>query len=259
VVDDVAHRLAGGELAVGDVDEVGASEELDEVVPGPDVGGRILGGPVGQPVAERDGPVRRDGEDPHQLQQVRTVVLGMAPGRHRGADPAAPGAGRLGVGAVESQRGGVVVQLGAVDAVGADGGQAECGEQAGPIGQEQLVESAADPVVVQQGRLAGGQADKIRLVAARPRRQPIQRLPPDDKIADEHPNRPGRRQLDSLIGLWQVGGQQPVDTEAPEHRVHHRQATDVAVLDLDGGWVHHHSALRRHTTLLCANILHRNQ
>lgn len=86
---DVVHVVAGGELAVGDVEEVAASEERDQVVPGFDVGAVVDGVAVGHPIGDRHRPVGGHGEDPHQLFQVGAVVLGMSP-RDLGGPLAAP-------------------------------------------------------------------------------------------------------------------------------------------------------------------------
>jgi hypothetical protein len=74
---DVFHGIACRQLLVGDVEEVGAAEHRHQLVPGGDVGGGVLGVAIRQPVGDRHRPVRARGQDPHQLLQVRPVVLGV--------------------------------------------------------------------------------------------------------------------------------------------------------------------------------------
>jgi hypothetical protein len=75
---DVAHLLAGGELAVGDVEKRGGADQLDEPVPGGDVGLIIVGVAVQQSVRERDAPVGADRQRQHELLQVGAMVLEVA-------------------------------------------------------------------------------------------------------------------------------------------------------------------------------------
>jgi hypothetical protein len=77
---DVPHRLFGAQLGVGDIDEPGVSDEIDEPVPRGDVGEAVLRVARRAPVRERDRPVGRHREDPQQLLEVGTMVLVVAVG-----------------------------------------------------------------------------------------------------------------------------------------------------------------------------------
>jgi hypothetical protein len=135
----VVHVVAGGEFAVGDVGERDVSDDQRQGVPGVDVGGGVLGGPVSEAVSYWDRSIGGDREDLHQLQQVSAMILGETALGNRRAHPRSSLAGGGPVGAVEGYRGGIVVQLRDVDPEAADHPQAEPDEQARPVCQEQRV------------------------------------------------------------------------------------------------------------------------
>jgi len=60
------------------------------------------------------------------------------------------------------------VQFFHLDAEVADHPKAEGGHEAGPVGQEQLVERSPDPVVVQATGLLGTEAECCRVVSPSP-------------------------------------------------------------------------------------------
>ncbi len=149
---DVLHVVARRQLAVGRVEEVGRAEHGDQLVPGGDVGGRVLGRAVSQAMGDRHRAVRGDREDLDELLQVPAMILREPPLRDRRGHAGARRAVRVPVGAVEGDRGGVVVQLADVDPMAADRPEAEGGEQARAVRGEQLVEGSSHPVVVEQPR-----------------------------------------------------------------------------------------------------------
>ncbi|MGH3439000.1 MAG: hypothetical protein ACRDRN_21360 [Sciscionella sp.] len=81
---DVIHVVASGQLAVGHVEEIGPAEQRDQVIPGVDVGDVVAGVAVDHPMRQRHRPVRAHGEDPHQLLEVRAVILVVPEGDRRG-------------------------------------------------------------------------------------------------------------------------------------------------------------------------------
>jgi len=140
---DVAHRRLGGQLAVRDIDEVGAAGEGDQVVPGRHVGGVVAGVAVGQAVQHRDRAVGCHGQDVHQLLEVGPVVLGVPVGDRGRRSPGDLPPGRADVVAVHADGGRVVVELTHIDAELADDGDHQLGEQAGAVGVKQLAEHPA--------------------------------------------------------------------------------------------------------------------
>jgi hypothetical protein len=114
---DVGHVLGGGELAVGDVEEVAAAGELAEHLPGTLMGTVVGGVAALDPELHRHGAVACDGEDIKRLLEVRAMVLVVAVGD--GQAELSP-QGRLAVGrlvvAVEGDGGGVVVEFVEFDA-----------------------------------------------------------------------------------------------------------------------------------------------
>jgi hypothetical protein len=84
VLHDVGHVLPGRQLGVGYIEEVESAQQLDQGVPGSDVGRRVLHVPVRGPTGNGHRPVSGHRENEHELLQVRPVVLGVSPlGRHR--------------------------------------------------------------------------------------------------------------------------------------------------------------------------------
>lgn len=73
---DVGHLLAGGELRVRDVEELGAADERDQALPRRDVRLLVGGVAVQQAVRERHCPVSADREGEHELLKVGAVALG---------------------------------------------------------------------------------------------------------------------------------------------------------------------------------------
>ncbi len=156
---DVGHVVERGELGVRRVEEVGAAGQGDQGVPGVDVGGHVRGVPIGDTEGDRHGPVSGHRQDPHQLLEVRPMVL---------AEPVAGGRGGFAAtlpsvgGAIrtrELQGRGVVVQPGQVDVEVVHRIQDQPGQQAGPVRVEQPREHPPDPVIVQQVNICWRQAD----------------------------------------------------------------------------------------------------
>ena len=138
VLMDVGHVLGGGELAVGDVEEVAAAGQLAEQVPGVAVRAVVGGVAALDPELHRHGTVACDGEDVEQLLEVGAVVLVVAVGDGQAELPA-QGAFVLGslVVAVEGDGGGVVVQFVEFDAELADGVCRDGEGERGDVGVEE--------------------------------------------------------------------------------------------------------------------------
>jgi len=112
VAGDVVHGRPVGELAVRDIEEVGAPDQGPELIPGRDVGAVIVGVCVLGPQGDRDSPVGGDGRHAEQLFQVGAVVLVVAMGDGRRRLPSSAVTGGTRVPAGEGDGGRVVVQLG---------------------------------------------------------------------------------------------------------------------------------------------------
>src|SRR5581483_5959615 len=94
--------------------------------------------------------------------------------------------GRLrGVRAGEGNRGRILVELRQVDVELTDGTDDDGGEQAGAVGALQVVQRAADAVVVERRGLAGLQAEVVGDAARDPRGDGVQRLPRQQQVRDE--------------------------------------------------------------------------
>ena len=133
--------------------------------------------------------------------EVWAVVLAVAARRPGRCHPAPSLAGGVPIGAVEADRGGVVVQFLDRDPIGPDGSQTERGRQAGPVGQEQLIERPSDPVVVDQLCLPGEQAEQRGVEAGRPGAQTVEGGAPERQVAHQHTDGDGRFQAAAPVGL----------------------------------------------------------
>jgi hypothetical protein len=140
-------------------------------------------------MGQRHRAIGADRQDPYQLAQVGPVVLVVTEGdrRSRLAAPSLPVGQAIVAG--EGDGGGVVVQLGAVDLKGADRPEHHLGQQAGPIGVEEPVQAAPDPVVVEQFDPAVLETQKGRVITGGPLAQGVDRLVVDDQVANHHPQR----------------------------------------------------------------------
>jgi len=121
------------------------------------------------------------------------------------------------------------VEFSHVDAVAVDSAQAESGHKTRPVCQEQLVEGASHPVVVEQLRLAVTEAEVPWTEAACPGAEAVERLTPQGEVAHKDSDRLGGGELATRIGLGKV---------ALENRVHDRERSDPHALDLELGRVH---------------------
>ena len=94
----------------------------------------------------------------------------------------------------EGDGGGVLVQLGQVDAELADGAQHEGGQQAGAVGALQVVQGAAEAVVVEQSGLAGLKPQVFGGAAGRPGGDGVEWLAGQQEVGQEHAQGHGRGQ-----------------------------------------------------------------
>ena len=237
---DVAHRLRRGELAVRDVQEAGAAGQLDQRVPGGDVGRVVIGVAVREPVDDRHGVIPGHGQDEHQLLQVRPVILGVPPRdrRRRGAGHVLA-AGVL-VGAVHADGGGVVVQPRAVDGELADHARHQLGEQAAPVSMEQPVQHPAGPVVVEQFRLPRGQPQQGRLVGGGPLAQGVQRPVLYRQVRDHHRDHHRGVQRQPGIISRDPGIQQPEQAHPGREAADQRQGAETLGGQRERRRVHRH-------------------
>ena len=77
---DISHVFTGGQLAVGDVEEVASSRQATEQVPGVAVSLVVDHVAAGDLEVQRHRAVSGHREDVQQLFEVRSMVLVVAPG-----------------------------------------------------------------------------------------------------------------------------------------------------------------------------------
>lgn len=158
---DVTHVLVGAQLGIGDIQEVGAAGHRPQCLPHLDVGDRVAGIAVGTAKRSRN-TLGGDGEDEQQLAQIRAVVLGKAKGNRWRRASAQLAAGRRPVLAAEGDRGRVVVQPIEGHPEALPHRDHHRGEQGRPIGIEEPIERAPDPVVGQPRHLRRVDAEASR-------------------------------------------------------------------------------------------------
>ena len=245
---DVTHLLARGELGVRDVEEVRAAGQLNEAIPGGDV--RLIVGDVAvqQAVRERHRPVRCDGEREHELLEIGTVVLGVTERRRRGALAGAlPAVGAL-VGAVQADRGGVVVQLRAVDLELGDHAEHQLHQQRRAIAVKELIQRAPDAIVVEHLALIRTEAEQSGVVALGPLGKAVERLARHAQVAHQQADRRGGRERDALIGRRQVAAEHALHSCPCEEQVDDRQRAEALRVKLEW-WVVGHDRVRPLPTL----------
>jgi hypothetical protein len=188
---------------------------------------------VGEAVRQRDRAVGRHGQDQHQLLEIGAVVLGVSQRRGRSRLAAALAAVRSGVGAVQRDRRGVVVQLRAVHGELADHGERQLGQQRRAVGIEELIQRAADAVVVEQPGLPGREGHQAGLEASGPAGQAVERLALHAQVAHQHPDRRRRRQAHAPVASRQMAIQQSRDIHPLQEAVDDRQRAQPAGLQLE--------------------------
>ena len=225
---DVAHLLARAQLAVGDVEEVGAASQRAQLVPRVDVRLVVVGVAGRQAMRQRDGAVGGHGQDQHELLEVGAVVLGMAAGRDRGRLAAPLVAVGGAVVAVQHDRRRVVVQLRAVDPELAHRCEHQLGQQRGAIAVEQCVQGAADAVVVEQLALPGPQARQARLERGGPAGQAVERLARHAQVAHQHADSGRGRERRARVARGQVTRKRARHVDALKEPVDQRQRPELA-------------------------------
>jgi hypothetical protein len=144
---DVLHRLAGTELRVGHVEELGPAGGAAQRLPGLDMGRGIVGIARLTAKLHRHRAILGGGEDDQQLLEVRAVIFGVAMGNPRRTLAPQPPTSGLGVLAAELHRRGVVVQLRERQPKRIDRGHHHRGQQGRTVGIEQPIERSSYRIV----------------------------------------------------------------------------------------------------------------
>jgi hypothetical protein len=232
---DVVHVLAGAELAVGHVEEVGPTDQGAQGVPGLAVGLAVLGVAVGDAAEDGNGLVGAHGQDPEQLLEVVAVVLVVAV-RDLGRVGAGAGGRRLLlpllVDAAEGDGGAVVVELVGRDIEAADGVEDELDLEGGAVGVEEAVEGATQTVVIEQVPLLGIEAEEIGVAFGDPVAELVEGATAFGDGAQEHAQGGGGRQGGARVGR-QCTGQELIDTQSVEEGVEDGQGTQGPAMELE--------------------------
>ncbi len=224
---EIGHVFAGGQFAVGHVEKVAAAGQLAQQVPGVAVG--LVVGHVAAFGAEvqRHAAVGGDREDEQELLQIGTMVLVVAEGdRQRGTAQVTLRGRGLGVGAAESDRGGIVVQFVQGDAELLDDVRRHGQDQRGHVGHKQPVQRASHAIVVQPREILGQKAQRLGSMAGRPFAHAIDRLAGKEQIAEQDQQRLDRRELGAAIFRRQCRAEEILQPHAPQKVVEDRQRAD---------------------------------
>jgi hypothetical protein len=119
------------------------------------------------------------------------------------------------------------VQLAAVDAELGDHAEHQLGQQRRAVGVEEIVQRAADAIVVEQRGLAVSQAQQRRVVARCPVGQAVERLARDAQVCDQHADHGRGRQRDAGVAGRQAAVKHARHAGACNERVHDRQRPEL--------------------------------
>jgi hypothetical protein len=223
----MAHIVARTELTVGHVEEVAVAEELPQERPGIDMDLVIGGVTVVNLAVDRDGAVGRDRKAVQQLFEVGAVVFVVAEGDARRASRLLGGS-LLSVGAGEGDGGGVLVQLGKLDGELPGSAHDQGGQEAGPVGPLEVVERPPDPVVVEQGGLAGMEAEGFGDPPGHPSGDGVQRLACQQEVSQQDGEGDGGRQGRRASGQGrQVPFEQLGQLEPKQEVPHQGRGADI--------------------------------
>ncbi len=224
---DVGHILGGGQLAVGDVEEITPAGELAQEIPG--VAMRAVVGGVTTLDAElhRHGAVAGDREDVQQLLEVGAMVLVVSPGGGR-PQPAPQGSLLIRglVIAVEGDGGRVVVQLVEIDSELADGMDDDGQGERGDVGVEEAVEAAADTIVIERGELVGGQAEEFGDVAGGPLAEAVEGLAGDEEVLEQQQQPGGGGDARAAVLAREMVAEDRFESESVAESIEERQCGD---------------------------------
>ena len=213
-----AQGSSRAQLAVGDVEEVGAADQQAQGLPGIGVGAGVGSIAIGD--FELNGHLFvGDGEDPQKLLQIGAVILVVPEGDLQCGMAAYGGAIGCGVLSVEGEGGGVVVQLLEGDVELLDHVQNELGEHGAAVGVEESVEGSADTVVVELAELSGGAAQKRWKKCGGPFDDGIQGASTEDEALQECGEGDGGVELGTRIGRGEVAGEDLGEAQAGEELI----------------------------------------
>ena len=218
---------ARAEFAVGDVEEVGAADDLAERVPGVHVGHDVTGLAVQGPVVDRHRAVDRHGEDEEQLLEIRPMVLVVAVGNAERGAVAGRRPGRGGVVAREGDRRRVVVQLVQRDLERPNRPDHDAGQEARAVRAEQLVQRAAHLVIAQPRPGPGRQPQQGGVGSGRPLALGRERLALiEDQVAQEDAQDLGWRDPHARVARGHGLLEQRLDVQLLEKGIDQREAAD---------------------------------
>jgi len=226
--------LEGARLRVDHVGEARRSDPAAQGLPGLPVRRAVLGGPVGDLEVDGHGPVGTHGRDPHELHEIRSVVLAVAVGgAQAGLATHEPAAG-AGVVSVEGDRGGVVVQILEAHTELPDHVDDELGEQRLAIGIEEPIEAAPHPIVLEPAAHRPGEAELGRDARGGPLAQGIERDAGQGEVAHEDAEGLARREAGAGVRARQEAVEQRRDAQAFEHAIDRGQRPDLPGVELEG-------------------------
>jgi hypothetical protein len=154
--------------------------------------------------------------------------------------------GRVGVVAVERDRGGVVVQLVESHTELGDGVSRDRQGQGPVVILEQSVEAASHAIVVERGDLRSGESERVGDMPRRPLADAVERFARHEQVLEQGHEPDGRVDPATSVLRGQIGAEGLHESQAFEDAIEDREDADAigeevvvacfgAMADLDGG------------------------
>ena len=154
------------------------------------------------------------------------MILVVAMRDARGLPAADLSAGGLGIRAGEGDGGRIVVELVEMKAEGLDGADHDGRHQGGPIRVEKPVEGATHPVVVQTADLVRFQPEQGGEEGLGPLLEAVDRPAPEEDVAQQDAQGGGWAHPAPPVHMGDVLLKEPVQAQAIQNMLEHRQGTE---------------------------------
>jgi hypothetical protein len=132
----------------------------------------------------------------------------------------------IGVGAVESDRRGVVVQFVQVDLEFADHMGHERQDQRGDVALEQAIEAPPHAVVIERWQLSIGEPECLASIPRGPFADAVERIAAEQHVFEQERNASRGSDSAPSIGAWEVRSQKLVEAHALEQSIDDGQRAD---------------------------------
>ena len=136
--------------------------------------------------------------------------------------------GGIGIGTVEGDRGGVIVQLVQVDLELCDHMGHQRQDHRGDVALKQAIETAADAVVVEGWQLSVGEPECLGSEPRGPFADAVERLAAEEHVLEQERDADRGSDPAASIGAWEVRAEKLVEPHAFEESIDDGQGADPA-------------------------------